>query len=130
MGQIEPTEAFRGGCDVLVCDGFVGNVMLKTVEATAEVVSRLLREEILRHTSGRLGAWLLRGALTRFRKRTDYGEFGGGLLLGVRGVVVIGHGRSDSSAVFGAVSRASQLASQGIVSQLEETMAAAGGGGG
>ena len=123
IGQIEPTEAFRGGCDVLVCDGFVGNIMLKTVESTAEVVSRLLKEEILRHASGRLGAWLLQGALKRFRKRTDYGEFGGGLLLGVKGVVVVGHGRSDSSAVFGAIHRARQLASQRIVAQLEETMA-------
>ncbi len=125
IGQIEPTEAFRGGCDVLVCDGFVGNVMLKTVESTAEVVSRLLKEEIVRYTAGRLGAWLLQGALRRFRKRTDYAEFGGGLLLGVKGVVVIGHGRSDSGAVFGAIQQASQLASHGIVAQLEQTMAAA-----
>ncbi|MFT5679719.1 MAG: glycerol-3-phosphate acyltransferase PlsX [Myxococcota bacterium] len=125
IGQIEPTEAFRGGCDVLVCDGFVGNVMLKTVESTAEVVSRLLKEEIFRYTAGRLGAWLLQGALKRFRKRTDYAEFGGGLLLGVRGVVVVGHGRSDSGAVFGAIQLASQLASHGIVAQLEQTMASA-----
>ncbi len=130
IGQIEPTEAFRGGCDVLVCDGFVGNVMLKTVESTAEVVSRLLKEEILRYTAGRLGAWLLQGALGRFRKRTDYAEFGGGLLLGVRGVVVVGHGRSDGGAVFGAIQRASLLAGSGIIGELERTMASAGAGGG
>ena len=124
VGHIEPTEAFRGGCDVLICDGFVGNIMLKTVEATAEVVARLLREEILRDATGRLGGWLLSEALKRFRKRTDYAEFGGGLLLGVRGVVVVGHGRSDSSAVLGAIHRACQHAAQDIPVRLEQTMAA------
>lgn len=123
VGQIEPPVALGGGCDVLVCDGFVGNVMLKTVEATAEVVGSLLREELLRQPLDRLGAWLLRGALARFRKRINYGAFGGGMLLGIEGVVIVGHGRSDAGAVCGALLRADQYTRQGLLPRLHEVLA-------
>lgn len=128
VGNVEPTAAFRGACDVLVCDGFVGNVMLKTVEATAEVVTHILREEILHHPSAKAGAWLIRPALRRVRDRTDYTSQGGALLLGVQGVVVVGHGRSDATAVRSALRYAARCAEEGLVDRVERALATLSGG--
>ena len=124
VGQVEPVQAFRGACEVLVCDGFVGNVMLKTVEATAEVVGRLLKEEVLRRPTDRFGAWLLEGAFARFRRRTDWSSFGGALLLGVEGVVIIGHGRSDPRAAEAAIHYAALCAKSGVVERIGEALRA------
>jgi glycerol-3-phosphate acyltransferase PlsX len=114
VGNIEPEAALRGGCEVLVCDGFVGNIMLKTVEATAAVVSRVLRDEVARRLSTRIGARLLGGILGRFRDRTDAQSVGVALLLGVPGVVVAGHGRSDERAVEHAIELAWRSAKNGL----------------
>ncbi|MSP56393.1 MAG: phosphate acyltransferase PlsX [Myxococcales bacterium] len=118
VGNIEPLQAMRGECDVLVCDGFVGNVMLKTVEGTVEVVARILKEEILRRGSDRFAAWLLSGAWRRFRQRTTYDNIGGALLLGVNGVAVVGHGRADARAVASALRFAHSCVQAGLVPQL------------
>ncbi len=118
VGNVEPLGALRGGCDVLVCDGFVGNVMLKTVEGTVEVAWRVLREEIRRRPSARVAAWLLRGAIWRFRERTAYDAVGGALLLGIDGVAVVGHGRADARAVASAVRFARACAGAGLVNAL------------
>jgi glycerol-3-phosphate acyltransferase PlsX len=118
LGNIEPLGALRGDCDVLVCDGFVGNVMLKTVEGTVEVVSKILREELRAHPLTRLGAWLLSGALKRSRQRTAYDAVGGALLLGVNGVAVVGHGRADARAVASAVRYAHGCVEAGLVPHL------------
>lgn len=123
VGNVEPTAAFRGACDVLVCDGFVGNIMLKTVEATAEVVAHILREEILQHPSAKAGAWLLKPALQRVRDRTDYASQGGALLLGVEGVVVVGHGRSDATAVRSALRYAARCAADQLPARISQAMA-------
>jgi phosphate acyltransferase len=125
VGQVEPTAAFRGGCDVLVCDGFVGNVMLKSVEATVEIVSKLLKEEILRRPSAKLGAWLISGAFRRFRSRTKYSAIGGAQLLGVDGVVVVGHGRADAEAVTSALRRAHHCAAEHLSSHIGEAVSEA-----
>ncbi len=119
VGNVEPLEAMRGECDVLVCDGFVGNVMLKTVEGTVEVVARILKEEILRRGSDRFAAWLLSGAWRRFRQRTTYDNVGGALLLGVNGVAVVGHGRADARAVASALRFAHGCVLAGLVPQLK-----------
>ncbi len=124
-GSVEPLAAFRGACDVLVCDGFVGNVMLKTVEATVEIVTSLLRQEIRRHPSARFGAWLLTSALRRFREQADYAAVGGALLLGVGGVVVVGHGRSDDRAVHGAIRQAHGCAGEGLSERIAAAVGAA-----
>jgi glycerol-3-phosphate acyltransferase PlsX len=115
VGNVEPLGALRGECDVLVCDGFVGNVMLKTVEGTVEVVGRVLREEIRRHPGAQFGAWLLQSAIRRFRQRTTYDAVGGALLLGLDGVAVVGHGRADSRAVASAVRYARSCVDVGLV---------------
>jgi len=123
IGPVEPTQAFRGECDVLVCDGFVGNVMLKSVEATVEIVSKLLKEEIRRRPSAKMGAWLLTGAFRRFRSRTEYAAIGGAQLLGVDGVVVVGHGRADAEAVTSAIRRAHRCAAEHLSSQISDAVA-------
>lgn len=122
VGPVEPTDALRGAVDVLVCDGFVGNVMLKTVEATAEVVTALLRQEIARHPTERLGAWWLRTPLRRFRQRTSASAYGGALLLGVNGVVVVAHGRSDADAVAAAIRVARRCVDGGLVDAVRAAM--------
>jgi glycerol-3-phosphate acyltransferase PlsX len=118
VGNVEPLGALRGECDVLVCDGFVGNVMLKTVEGTVEVLGRVLREEIRRRPGAQFGRWLLAGAFRRFRARTAYDSVGGALLLGVEGVAVIGHGRADARAVASAIRFAESACSAGLVDAL------------
>jgi len=118
VGNVEPLGALRGECDVLVCDGFVGNVMLKTVEGTVEVVGRILRDEIRRRPGAQLGAWLLRGAIRRFRQRTAYDAVGGALLLGVEGIAVVGHGRADARAVASAVRYARSCSDAGLLPAL------------
>ena len=115
VGNVEPLGALRGECDVLVCDGFVGNVMLKTVEGTVEVLGRTLREELGRRPDALLGRWLMQGAFRRFRQRTTYDSIGGALLLGVEGVAVVGHGRADARAVASALRYARSCSSADLV---------------
>jgi glycerol-3-phosphate acyltransferase PlsX len=122
-GNMEPAGAMRGGCDVLVCDGFSGNIMLKTVESTVQLVGQLLREEINRRTSARFGAWLIQGAFRRFRARTEEQAAGGAVLLGVEGVVVVGHGRSDAVAVAAAIQHAARQVEVDLLGQLRVAMA-------
>jgi glycerol-3-phosphate acyltransferase PlsX len=123
VGNVEPLGALRGECDVLVCDGFVGNVMLKTVEGTVEVVGRVLREEIRRRPGAMLGAWMLQGAIRRFRQRTAYDAVGGALLLGVEGLAVVGHGRADARAVASALRYARSCADAGLLPSLRHLVA-------
>ncbi len=119
IGNVEPLGALRGECDVLVCDGFVGNVMLKTVEATVEVLGRVLREEIRRRPGAQFGRWLLQGAFRRFRQRTTYDSIGGALLLGVDGIAVVGHGRADARAVASAVRYAHSCSEAGLLAAIK-----------
>lgn len=125
VGHVEPTGAFRGACDVLVTDGFTGNVMLKTVEATADVVGQLLRAEVTAGLRGRVSGALLAPLMRRFRARTDARAVGGALLLGVRGVVVVGHGRSDAEAARSALEHAAGFAGSGLVARTGAAIAAA-----
>lgn len=118
VGNVEPIGAMRGDCDVLVCDGFVGNVLLKAAEGAVETVVGLLREEILRRPSGRLGAWLLTGAFERFRNRVAWDARGGALLLGTKGVVVVGHGRANARAVQAAIETAATSVQSGLVDRM------------
>lgn len=119
VGPVEPHQALSGECDVLVCDGFVGNILLKAAEASVQTVQHLLREEISRRPSGVAGAWLLKGAFERFRKRVAWDAQGGAILLGTQGVVVAGHGRSTASAVTASIRMAATAASEGLVQRVE-----------
>ncbi len=103
IGNVEPKEMFRGEVDVLVCDGFVGNLILKTGEGIAEYLLSLLKREFTTNWLTKLAAYILKPAFKRAMKVVDYAEVGGALLLGVNGVVIIGHGRSNSLAIENAI---------------------------
>ena len=127
VGQVEPTTALEGGCEVLVTDGFTGNVFLKAAEGAVSTMTALLRAEIERSTLGRLGSLLLRRALRRFRSRTAWELQGGAMLLGVRGTLVVGHGRANAQAVRHAIRLAHRSASGRLVERLDTGLAARGG---
>src|SRR5436190_3405761 len=124
VGYVEGRDIFRGEVDVVVTDGFTGNVVLKSVEGAAEVILDMVREEVMR--SGflsKLGAALMTGALKRLRRRTDYAEHGGASLLGVDGVALICHGGSNSMAIKNAVFVADRFAQMGLRKELTEAVA-------
>src|SRR5687767_11010027 len=103
MGNAEGRDIFNGNADVVVCDGFIGNVVLKASESLGELVSRTLREAVTRGPTRKFGALLLKSAFDDLKKRMDYSEYGGAPLLGVNGGCIISHGRSNAKAIKNAV---------------------------
>jgi len=103
VGNIEPKDIYAARADVIVADGFVGNVAIKMAEATAEFLFRNLRQEIPKTLGGRLGGVLIRPRVREIRDRIDWREFGGAPLLGIDGVAVVAHGRSDARAMKNAI---------------------------
>jgi phosphate acyltransferase len=119
-GNAEGRDVLEGAADVLVTDGFTGNVALKTVEGTIRTLLDSLREEITASTTGTLGGLLIRPAARRLRKRLDPDTYGGAYLLGLRGLVVIAHGNSSSTAIANAI----RLAARGVDHDLVGRLAA------
>jgi phosphate acyltransferase len=103
VGNIEPKDIYGARADVIVTDGFVGNVAIKMAEATADFLFRNLRDEIPKTMRGKLGGMLIRPGVRQLRARMDWREFGGAPLLGIDGVAVVAHGRSDARAVKNAI---------------------------
>jgi len=103
VGNVEAKDLFAGKCDVIICDGFVGNVALKVSESAAEAMQVFLKRHLLGSALGKIGLLFLRPSLKRFKKDIDYAEYGGAPLLGVNGVVIIGHGRSNAKAIKNAI---------------------------
>ena len=103
IGNVEGKDIFSGKCDVIVCDGFVGNVALKISESLAEALQEFLKRHLKSNPMGLLGLLLLRSSFKRFKKEVDYSEYGGAPLLGVNGAVIIGHGRSNMNAIKNAI---------------------------
>lgn len=122
VGNVEGRGVFEGVVDVVVCDGFDGNIVLKTGEGVAEMVLKLLKEELTRHKWMQLFIWPLRPGIRKMRERIDYREFGGAPLLGVNGVCIIGHGRSDSRAIVNAVRVAEKSVQNDLVREIEREM--------
>ncbi len=122
LGNVEGRHIYFGEADVIVCDGFVGNICLKVSEGVAEAVVEMLKREIRKDPLALLGFRLARRALKRFRKRTDWREYGGAPLLGVNGVVIIGHGRSDAQAIKNALLTAKKFVETGLVDKLREAL--------
>ncbi|MEO8277605.1 MAG: phosphate acyltransferase PlsX [Thermoanaerobaculia bacterium] len=106
IGNVEGRDVFNGEADVVVCDGFVGNVLLKSAESMAELIVSMMREELRRTLRTRLGGWLARPAFLGFKRRTDYAEYGAVPLLGVAGGCFIAHGRSNAKAIRSSIRRA------------------------
>jgi glycerol-3-phosphate acyltransferase PlsX len=122
IGNVEGRDLFSGHADVIVCDGFVGNVALKVAEGLAEMMGRMLRESLTASVSGKIGYVLSRSAFRSFRKRVDYSEIGGAPLLGVKGVCIICHGRSDANAIKNAIRVAAEFASSNMNQRIEEEL--------
>ena len=124
-GNVEARDVYSGDADVIVCDGFTGNVALKISEGLVDVVETLLAEELSSTITMRVGSLLARRALRRFRRRVDYSEYGGAPLLGVAGVTIVGHGRSSAKAVRNAVAMAYRFAANRFIERVEQEIAAA-----
>jgi phosphate acyltransferase len=107
---------------VIVCDGFVGNVALKVSEGLSEMIRGMLREALEATVTRKIGYALSRSAYTEFKKRVDYAEYGGAPLLGVKGVCIICHGRSDSNAIKNAIRVAADFASSNMNQRIEEEL--------
>jgi len=119
-GYIEGRDIFAGKVDVVVCDGFVGNIVLKLSEGLAEAVGSMLKEEIKKSLICKIGYLLSRPAFARFKKKVDYAEYGGAPLLGINGVGMICHGGSNVKAIKNAVRLASDFASKGVNLRMAE----------
>jgi glycerol-3-phosphate acyltransferase PlsX len=122
IGHVEGRDLFNGRTDVAVCDGFVGNVAIKTCEGTAKLVSTLLREALKSTVTSQVGALLSRRAFNDFKKRLDYSEYGGAPLLGVRGVCIVGHGSSNEKAVMNGIRVAAEFAQAEVNSHIESAL--------
>jgi glycerol-3-phosphate acyltransferase PlsX len=120
VGNVEGRDVMAGAADVVVCDGFVGNVVLKFSESILSYMSQMFRNEIKKSTRAKLGALLLKGVFSSFRTRLDYAEYGGAPLLGVDGVVIICHGKSSVRAIKNAILMAQRFVSCHINGHIEE----------
>jgi phosphate acyltransferase len=125
IGNVEARDVYSGMADVIVCDGFTGNVVLKTSEGLVEAIEALLGEELRGTFSSQVGYLLSRRAFRRFRRRVDYSEYGGAPLLGVAGLAIVGHGRSSAKAVRNAIAMASRFASSDFIQRVEQEIAVA-----
>jgi len=124
IGNVEGRDLYTGNSDVIVCDGFVGNVALKVSEGLVDVIRHMLSESLKKTTSRKLGYLLARGAFADFKKSVDYSEFGGAPLLGVKGVCIICHGRSTPKAIKNAIRVAGEFARGKINQRIEDELAA------
>jgi len=118
VGNVEPKDIYGARADVVVADGFVGNVAIKMAEATAEFLFRTLQEEIPRTMTGKLGGLLIRPGVRQIRDRMDWREFGGAPLLGIDGVAVVAHGRSDARAMKNAIRVAREAVENQLVGKI------------
>ncbi|HET9270197.1 MAG TPA: phosphate acyltransferase PlsX, partial [Vicinamibacterales bacterium] len=126
IGNIEGREIYSGVADVVVCDGFTGNVVLKTTEGLIETVERLLGDTLRGTFTSENESVLSRRAFRRLRRRVDYSEYGGAPLLGVAGTAIVAHGRSSAKAIRNAIAMAARLASSDVVAQVTRGVAVAG----
>ena len=125
VGNVEGRDLYNGRVDVIVCDGFIGNVALKISEGMVEAISSLLKQAFASSVSSKAGYLLSRKALGRFKKRLDYSEYGGAPLLGVKGVAMIAHGGSNANAIKNAIRVAAEFVEGGINEKIERELASA-----
>ena len=123
IGNVEGDQVFGDEVDVIVCDGFVGNVLLKVAEGVAGMVMAGIKQVAAQGTRAALGALLMRPAFTDLRRKFDYRTYGGALLLGINGICVVCHGKSDADAIKNALLVAERSVKVGVVQQVRETCA-------
>ena len=119
IGNVEGRDLYNGHADVIVCDGFIGNVALKTSEGIVKLVNSSLRESLKSTVTSQVGALLSQQAFKAFKKRLDYSEYGGAPLLGVRGVAIVGHGSSNERAIMNGIRVAAEFAKAEVNSSIE-----------
>jgi glycerol-3-phosphate acyltransferase PlsX len=124
IGNVEGRDVFQGEVDVIVCDGFVGNVCLKVSEGLAEAAMQMLRDEIVKSFRAKIGYLLARHAFKAFKKRVDYAEYGGAPLLGIDGIGIICHGKSSAQAIKNALLEAVKMARGNINKDILDSLAA------
>ena len=120
VGNIEGNRIFYDEADVVVCDGFVGNILLKLTEGFAKVYVDMLKEEVSKHARSGIGAYLMRPSFENLNKRLDFTEYGGAPLLGVNGVCIVAHGSSPSSAIKNAIKVAEDFSTNNFISTLSK----------
>ena len=120
IGNVEGRDVYSGNADVIVSDGFIGNVALKISEGLADAIKKMLMREIAQSALGRMWYLFMAGPLLRLRRKTDYAEFGGAPLLGVEGICLICHGRSSAKAIKNAILQAQTLAAGGLIEQIRD----------
>src|SRR5262249_18350893 len=122
IGNLEARDLFSGHADVIVCDGFTGNIALKVGEGLVETLEAMLREELFGGPLTRIGAFFSSRAFRTFRTRVDYREFGGAPLLGIAGLAIVAHGRSPARAVSSGITMAAKLADEKVVEKLASVL--------
>jgi glycerol-3-phosphate acyltransferase PlsX len=122
IGNVEGRDIYNGHADVIVCDGFVGNAILKASEGIGKLVVELLKQSLNRTVTAQVGAMLSRKAFKDFKKRLDSSEYGGAPLLGVRGICIIGHGSSNDRAILNGIRVAAEFAQAGINDRIEREL--------
>jgi len=120
IGNVEGRDVMSGKADVVVCDGFIGNVVLKVSEAVAEAIGLFLREDIEKSLTSKLGYLLMKPAFRSLKRRVDYAEYGGAPLVGINGISIISHGRSSDQAIKNAIRVAAELAKSEVNKHIHE----------
>lgn len=118
IGNVEARDVPYGVCDVLICDGFAGNILLKGIEGVADVIFTTLKKEMTRNVASKMAAAVLKPGLSRFKAQMDYTEYGGAPLLGLRGAIVKGHGSSNAKAIKNAIKQARAFVSQRVIEHI------------
>jgi len=118
IGNIEGRDVYLGEADLIVTDGFTGNVALKVSEGLADAMLSMLKREIMSNVFSKIGFFFLNRSLQRIKKKLDYAEYGGALLLGVNGIVIIGHGNSNAKAIKNAVSLSYRFITQKVLQKI------------
>ncbi len=122
-GNVEGSDIFKGTVDVVVCDGFVGNILLKTAEGVADTIGKIIKKSLKRSLISIAGAVLMRKVFKNLKVRVDYAEYGGAPLLGVKAPVIIAHGKSNPKAIHNAILQAISAASSNLNEDIEERLA-------
>lgn len=122
IGNIEGRDVPKGVADVVVCDGFVGNVVLKFAEGLSEALVTLIKEQVQAHPLAKVAGFFLRSSFREVKKKTDYAEYGGAPLLGVNGVCIICHGKSSPKAIFNAVRQATESVEKQTNQKIREAL--------
>ncbi|MBV5278937.1 MAG: phosphate acyltransferase PlsX [Campylobacteraceae bacterium] len=122
VGNVEGNNVFDGSVDVIVCDGFVGNILLKTSEGVADSITKIIKQNVRRSPLAIAGALLMRKVFKVLKKQVDYAEYGGAPLIGINGCAIIGHGKSNAKAVKNAIFQAISFSSSSINADIEKRL--------